>query len=63
MTTENQLHDHKIISYGKSAIRILGYALGAFAFYGSDHGVGAALAFGVLIISEVLGIIEEMVVD
>ena len=63
MTIENQFHDHKVISYVKSAVRSLGYALGAFAFYGSDYGAAVALAFAVLIFSEILGIAEEWVVD
>jgi len=47
---------HKNISFIKSAIRLIGYFLGLIAFPG---GLIAA-AFFVLIISEAVGIIEEL---
>ena len=43
---------HKIISFIKSGIRILGYAI--IPFY-------LVIATGVLILSEVIGIVEELV--
>jgi hypothetical protein len=46
---------HKKISFIKSAIRIVGYFLGAVAI----PGVLAGVAFSVLVISELVGIYEE----
>jgi len=43
---------HKIISFIKSGIRILGYAIIPFDL---------VIATGVLILSEVIGIVEELV--
>jgi hypothetical protein len=43
---------HKIISFIKSGVRILGYAIIPFDL---------VIATGVLILSEVIGIIEELV--
>ena len=51
---------HKKISFVKSVIRILGYILGASTFYGGNFGVTACVTFGVLVISEIIGIIEEL---
>ena len=55
LTNEQKLPDarkHQIISFIKSGVRILGYALLPF-----DLG----WAVGVLIFSEVIGIVEELV--
>ena len=43
---------HQIISFIKSGVRLLGYILLPFNLY---------LAMGVLLISEIIGIIEELV--
>jgi len=43
---------HKIISFIKSGIRILGYAIIPF---------NLVIATGVLILSEIIGIVEELV--
>jgi hypothetical protein len=50
---------HQIISFIKSGIRILGYILIPYGFYFSDYGLIPAA--GVLIFSEIIGIIEELV--
>jgi hypothetical protein len=47
---------HKKISFLKSSIRIVGYVFGFLAFVDS---VLATLAFTILIVSEVIGVIEE----
>lgn len=55
MSKKQELPDarkHQIISFIKSGIRILGYILIPF---------NISLAAGVLIVSELVGIIEEMV--
>lgn len=54
---------HKVISYWKSGIRIFGYgALLGAAFSDSAHGVALHIGIGavVLVVSEVLGIAEEV---
>lgn len=54
-TTPNHTPDpkwHKIISFIKSGVRILGYAIIPFDL---------VIATGVLILSEVIGIVEELV--
>ena len=43
---------HQIVSFIKSGVRLLGYILLPFNLY---------LAMGVLLISEIIGIIEELV--
>ena len=48
---------HKKISFLKSAVRIGGYFIGAFAFV---HNTPAFIAFYVLIVSELIGIVEEL---
>lgn len=48
--------DHAKISYLKSAIRIVGYTCFLFV----DHHPAIVLAGAVLIISEIIGIIEEI---
>jgi len=48
---------HKKISFVKSAIRIIGYFGGMIAF---NHQIVALSAFAVLVVSEVIGIIEEL---
>lgn len=47
---------HKKISFVKSGIRILGYILGGLAFKNEP----LAAAFFVLVISEFIGILEEI---
>ena len=43
---------HQLVSFLKSGVRLLGYVLLPFNLY---------LAMGVLLISEIIGIIEELV--
>tara|TARA_R100000008_G_scaffold58064_1_gene35979 strand:+ start:202 stop:357 length:156 start_codon:yes stop_codon:yes gene_type:complete len=43
---------HQLVSFLKSGVRLLGYILLPFDLY---------IAMGILIISEVIGIIEELV--
>lgn len=50
---------HTKISYTKSSIRILGYAMLA-ASIPTQHMIGAVL---VLVASEIIGIMEELVVE
>jgi hypothetical protein len=46
---------HKQISFVKSGVRIAGYVMGGYAFNGL-----LAMAFVVLIVSEIIGILEEI---
>lgn len=48
---------HKKISFYKSAVRLVGYILGMAAFWNNTL---AFVAFAVLFISEVIGVVEEL---
>ena len=50
---------HQLTSFIKSAVRMIGYALIPFGFQFTDYGL--ELAAVVLIFSEVIGVIEELV--
>ena len=56
---------HQTLSYIKSSIRILGYAIWPLFYFLPSHDVGATifnilvLAPGLLIVSELIGILEE----
>jgi hypothetical protein len=60
--TPEQNRLHKTISYVKSAIRIAGCFLGVLAFTSRNVELICA-AFVFIGVAEVLGVIEEMVVD
>lgn len=62
-TTPEQLKLHKFISYAKSGLRIAACAEGMCAYLLTNHLDLLVAAFFLLGVAEILGIIEEMVVE